>query len=128
MIYGEQRGAAAADFDHDGRVDLAVSQNGTETKLYRNATAQPGVRVRLVGAQGNRDAVGASLRVEVGGVLGPAQEIQCGAGYWSSDSAVRVFGNNLQAARLHVRWPGGARTTNEIPSGTREWVVEQGGK
>src|SRR4029079_17386752 len=36
MIYGEQRAAAAADYDRDGRIDLAVTQVGAETKLYRN--------------------------------------------------------------------------------------------
>src|SRR5438105_4889616 len=32
-VYGEQRGAAVADFDGDGRVDLAVTQNGAATSL-----------------------------------------------------------------------------------------------
>lgn len=32
-IYGEQRGAAFSDFNMDGKVDMAVSQNGAETKL-----------------------------------------------------------------------------------------------
>lgn len=35
-IAGEQRGCVAADFDEDGRVDLAVGQNGGTTKLFRN--------------------------------------------------------------------------------------------
>jgi hypothetical protein len=47
-VYGEQRGAAAADYDGDGRTDLVVSQNGTETKLYQCAcqtwAADPGQR------------------------------------------------------------------------------------
>ena len=45
LVYGEQRGAALCDFDGDGRVDLAVSQNGAETKLYRNVLGKPGLRV-----------------------------------------------------------------------------------
>jgi enediyne biosynthesis protein E4 len=35
-VYGEQRGCAATDFDHDGRIDLVVTQNGAATKLFRN--------------------------------------------------------------------------------------------
>ena len=46
-IYGEQRGAAVADFDHDGRVDLCVTQNGAPVRLFKNQTAPPGVRIRL---------------------------------------------------------------------------------
>src|SRR4030095_10280883 len=52
-VYGEQRGAAAADYDHDGRVDLVVTQNGAETRLFRNALGEPGLGVRLEGAGGN---------------------------------------------------------------------------
>jgi hypothetical protein len=36
MIYGEQLSAAACDYDHDGRVDLVVTQTGAQTKLYKN--------------------------------------------------------------------------------------------
>src|SRR5262249_13850337 len=46
-VYGEQRGAAAADFDHDGRMDLVVTQNGAVTKLYHNVGAKPNLRLRL---------------------------------------------------------------------------------
>ena len=47
IVYGEGRGAAACDYDGDGRVDLAVSQNGAQTKLYHNVAGRPGLRVRL---------------------------------------------------------------------------------
>ena len=45
-IWGEQRGCAVADFDGDGRVDLAVAQNAGATKLFRNVGGKPGVRAR----------------------------------------------------------------------------------
>src|SRR5205814_1735920 len=61
-VYGDQRGAAFADYDADGRLDLAVSQNGAETKLYHNEHARPGLRVRLVGPVENPHASGGAVR------------------------------------------------------------------
>ena len=58
-VYGEQRGAALGDFDGDGRVDLVVTQNRAETKLFRNVGAKPGLRVRLDGPPGNPCGIGA---------------------------------------------------------------------
>lgn len=36
IAYGEHRGIAVVDFDNDGRPDLVMGQNGTETKLFKN--------------------------------------------------------------------------------------------
>jgi hypothetical protein len=77
-IYGEQRGSAAGDFDRDGRVDLVVAQNAAQTKLYRNAGAKPGLRVRLKGPNDNPDGIGAVVRLLFGERFGPAREIHAG--------------------------------------------------
>ena len=119
-IYGEQRGAAAADFDGDGRVDLAVTQNGAATVLLRNAGATPGRRVRLQGPAGNPDAFGAQIRPLYGDRSGPAREVQSGGGYWSQNSAVLVFAGRPAPTALQVRWPGGQVTTHPVPPGTGE--------
>src|SRR5439155_2515734 len=89
-IYGEQRGAALADFNHDGRVDLIVCQNNGPTKLYVNQRAKRGLRVTLHGPAGNPDAVGAQMRVlYAGGRAGPCRCIQSGSGYWSQDGTAQ---------------------------------------
>jgi hypothetical protein len=126
-IYGEQRGAAAGDFDHDGRVDLVVSQNGAATKLYRNTSARPGLRVRLLGTPGNADAVGAMLRLMRDGQAGPAREIHGGSGYWSQDGMVQVMSLSNHPMKLQVRWPGGAKTTADVPEGAREITLDASG-
>ena len=119
QVYGEQRGAAVADFDRDGRVDLVVSQNGAATKLFRNASARPGLRVRLTGPPGNPDGIGAVLRLKFAGGWGPARELHAGSGYWSQDSACAVLATLEPATALQVSWPGGRRTEQPIrdPSG-----------
>src|SRR5207244_8446215 len=86
-IHGEQRGAALADFNHDGRVDLAVSQNNAPTKLYLNQRARRGLRVVLHGPPGNPDSVGAQMRLRYGaGRAGPVRSVEAGSGYWPPDS------------------------------------------
>jgi hypothetical protein len=119
-VYGQQRGAAVADFDNDGRLDLAVAQNGAETKLYRNAGARPGLRLKLRGPPNNPDAFGAVVRLKCGEHWGPARELHGGGGYWSQDSLVQVLSTPSAASEVLVRWPGGKTTTNAIPAQARE--------
>jgi hypothetical protein len=127
-VYGEQRGAALCDYDGDGRVDLAVTQNGAETKLYKNLSAAPSLRVRLNGSPGNPQAVGAAIRLMREKIAGPAREVHAGSGYWSQDSAVQVMAIPETPTQLWVRWPGGKATTSDIPSGAREVSVDSDGK
>jgi hypothetical protein len=122
-VYGEQRGAAVADFNEDGRIDLVVTQNGAPTRLFQNVTAKPGLRVRLSGPPGNPSGIGATLRLKSGPRLGPAREIHAGSGYWSQDSAIQILGGRTPTTQLLVRWPGGQTSTNDVPPEARETTV-----
>jgi len=121
-VYGEQRGAALADFDGDGRVDLVVSQNGGATKLYRNRRGKPGVRVRLRGPVGNMAGYGAVMRLGREGAMGPARELHAGGGYWSQDGEVAVLAapEGPGDLVLTVAWPGGRKTKADVPASARE--------
>jgi hypothetical protein len=121
LVYGEQRGSAVSDFDGDGRVDLVVTQNGNATKLLRNQSAKPGLRVRLKGPAHNPGAIGAIIRPWYGERAGPVRELRAGNGYLSQDSLVQVFAEGV--TRLDIRWPGGARTETPVPSGSKEGTV-----
>ena len=102
-VRGDQRGAAAADYDGDARVDLAVSQNGAATTLWHNVRARPGLRVKLDAGADNPWGIGAQLRVGAG----PVREIRAGSGYWSVDDPVAVVARGDADATLWIRWPGG---------------------
>lgn len=127
-LTGDQRGAAVADIDGDGRVDLAVGQNGGEVALYRNATAAPGLRVRLVGPAGNPYAIGASVRVVYADRKGPRREFRAGSGTGSHDDPVQILGFSELPVGLEILWPGGEVETvpldgEAVDAGERDVTV-----
>ena len=125
-VYGEQRGCALADYDHDGRIDLIVTQNGASTKLYHNVGAKPGYRVHLKGSDDNPAAIGAAMRLFFGQKAGPMRELHAGSGYWSQDGVTQVLGTPETPTQLWVRWPGGKTTTVDLAPNTREIEVSKG--
>jgi hypothetical protein len=126
-VYGEQRGAALCDYDEDGRIDLVVTQNGAETKLFHNVRAKRGLRIRLNGPPGNPNGMGAQLRLKFGERLGPVRQIVAGGGYWSQDSAVQVMAIPEAPTQIWVRWPGGEVTRSPLPQGAQEIHVRPDG-
>jgi hypothetical protein len=118
-VYGEQRGAAAADFDGDGRVDLVVSQNGAPTKMYRNILAKPGLRLE------NLVTVGAKVRVMYeDGTAGPIREIQIGSSYWSQNGA-STLGSRKKIKTVVIKWPDGNKSQLSVNDGESVVIVRR---
>jgi hypothetical protein len=122
MVLGEQRGGAVADFDGDGKPDWVDTQNGAPTRLFRNYTGKPGLRVKVAGAKGNPNGVGAVIQLRSAGGWGPAQELHGSSGQGSVDAAEALVFGSGDAVR--VRWPGGKVTETPVPPGTRVLTVK----
>ncbi|MCH8992298.1 MAG: ASPIC/UnbV domain-containing protein, partial [Acidobacteria bacterium] len=57
----------------------------------------------------------------------PARELQAGAGYWSSNGLVQVFGTPRNPTAVWVRWPGGDVTETTIETGMRDVTIGRDG-
>src|SRR5262249_26982456 len=88
------RGAAYADLDGDGDVDVVLVGNGGPARVFLNRTDKPeaSVRVKLVGSGGsNRDAVGARVTASIGG-RPLTQQVSGGQSYLSAPEKTLTFG------------------------------------
>jgi len=124
-VSGDQRGAAVADYDGDGRIDLAIGQNNGPTVLLHNRGGRPGLRVRLRGPAVNPHGIGATLRVVYADGLGPARELRLGSGYWSVDDPVAVLGLRAEPRGIEVRWPDGVVQRVDVASDQLDVTVER---
>jgi hypothetical protein len=111
------RGAAFADYDGDGDLDVVLTQAGGPPALLRNdqATGHRWLRVRLVAEGPNRDALGARLRLLAGGVV-QTRRVGPTRSYLSQVELPVTFGLGPAGVpeRLEVRWPDG---TEEVFTG-----------
>lgn len=110
------RGAALADFDLDGRLDLVVVNRRAPMELYRNVSPETGhwLRVALRQPGGNRDAIGARITLRAADRVQSVQQV-IGGGHAGGQLLPRHFGlAQAQEAEVTVRWPDGSQSTRTL--------------
>ncbi|MCB1125801.1 MAG: VCBS repeat-containing protein, partial [Verrucomicrobiae bacterium] len=110
---GISLGAATADFDGDGDLDLIVSNADAPVSLYRNRSQDANrIGVQLRGQRSNRYGMNATVRIRAGDQA-QVRYLTPNRGWLSGSEPLAHFG--LGKARrvdeLTVDWPSGARQT-----------------
>ncbi len=103
------RGAAYADIDNDGALDVLLTTNGGRAYLFHNeGTTGHSLRIKLQGVQSNRDGIGAVVRLTSGGDK-QWKMLRSGSSYLSQSELVLTFGlgSSTKADAIEIQWPSG---------------------
>jgi enediyne biosynthesis protein E4 len=121
------RGAAYADIDNDGFLDVLITTNAGPAVLFRNeGGANHSLRLKLVGTKSNRDGIGTVVRVTSGSDK-QSKMLRSGSSYLSQSELVLTFGLGAQtkADSIEIQWPSGqVDTLLNVRSGQTVTVEE----
>ena len=107
------RGAAYADYDRDGDLDVLLNVNNGPAVLLKNEARPAGnhwVGVKLEGGKSNRSALGAVVKVMGAGGRQWAT-VHSGSSYCSAHDLALTFGlgRDASAVSIEIEWPSGVR-------------------
>ncbi len=108
---GVSTGAATADFDGDGDLDIVVNGFGESARVYKNEiSSDHSIKLKFKGSASNRFGVGVRVDLVVDDNK-PVQSkwLSAGRGFASSSDLILHFGvgKASQIRQVKVRWPSG---------------------
>ena len=122
------RGAAYADIDSDGDLDILITQNGRRAVLLRNDQELDNhwLRIKLIGVTANRDAHGARIALTADGIT-QHREVMPARSYMSQVELPVTFGlgGSDSVEKLFVYWPDGTEQEVAVSQIDTLLVIEQ---
>ena len=122
------RGAAYADIDNDGALDVLLTTNGGRVYLFHNeGGTNHSLRIKLEGTRSNRDGIGALVRVTTGGDR-QWQMVKSGSSYLSQSELTLTFGlgDKKSADSVEVQWPSGQLDKLSNVAAGQTIVIQEG--
>jgi hypothetical protein len=125
------RGAAYADINNDGALDILLTTNDGPAYLYQNVGADQNnsIRIRTVGTKSNRDGIGAVVRLHAATGVNE-QRVHSGSSYCSQSELTLTFGmvHEDQADSVEIAWPSGRQDALKSLKANYTYTVEEGGR
>jgi hypothetical protein len=123
------RGAAYADIDRDGDLDVLITTNHGPAYLFRNdgGSRNNFITIRTKGVKSNRDGIGAIVRVQSSGRK-QWNTVRSGSSYCSASDLALTFGlaKDTVVTAIDVEWPSGAKDHVANQPANQFLTIEEG--
>ena len=112
IVPGDAKSLVVCDRNADQRPDLLIGVNDSGVRTFLNrSVADSYFQIKLEGADGNMEAIGARLEATLTNGERQVAEVYAGGGYLSQSSRVLTIGlGDAKVKQISVRWPDGAET------------------
>ena len=107
------RGAAYADYDLDGDLDLLLTTSNGPARLLRNdnGNQNDSLRIKTIGTRANRDGIGAKVTITTAKGQRLFEMVKSGSSYMSQSELPLTFGLGKpdpdNEVKVEIVWPGG---------------------
>jgi enediyne biosynthesis protein E4 len=129
MVPMVARGAAYADYDKDGDLDVILTNNHGPARLLRNdgGNQQKWICVKAVGTKSNRSGLGAVVRVQSASGKQWSM-VRSGSSYASQSDLALTFGLGADGVvqAVEVEWPSGTKDRAANVAANQFVVIEEG--
>jgi len=122
------RGAAYADYDRDGDLDIVINSNHGAVSFFKNEGGNKlsWIGLKLEGVQSNRSALGAVVRIETA-TSKQWQTVKSGSSYLSQSDLALHFGLSQDGTvkTIDVEWPSGKKQRFQNVPARKRYVIRE---
>ena len=122
------RASATSDLDNDGDIDVVTIDHNGEIVIFKNGLeAENSIQIQLVGQDGNRFGLGATIKVFGAGETEMVRYVSTSGSFLSSQSPTIHFGvgNIENVGSVEIDWPrGNKQTLNSLATNYKYEIQE----